>query len=121
MKNDNYLIYLFILFIYITPLKSGNNYDIKHLEPPFWWTNMSNATLQLMVHGDDISDLKPQISYPGLSITAIHQVTNLNYLFIDILIDNNTVAGDFIIGFIKNDQIVLNHKYSLLELSLIHI
>ena len=115
MKNVNYLIYLFILFIFITPLKSGNDYDIKHLEPPFWWTEMSNHKLQLMVHGDNISELKPQISYPGISITAIHQVTNPNYMFIDILIDDNTVAGDFIIGFTKNDQIVLNHQYSLLE------
>ena len=115
MKNDNYLIYFSILFIFFTPLKSSDNYDIKHLEPPFWWTQMSDTKLQLMVHGDNISELKPQISYPGVSITAIHQVTNPNYLFIDILIDNNTIAGDFMIGFTKNDQIVLNHKYSLLE------
>ena len=115
MKNDNYLIYFSILFIFFTPLKSSDNYDIKHLEPPFWWTQMSNTKLQLMVHGDNISELKPQISYPGVSIPAIHQVTNPNYLFIDILIDNNTIAGDFMIGFTKNDQIVLNHKYSLLE------
>ena len=115
MKNDNYLIYFCILFIFFTPLKSSDNYDIKHLEPPFWWTQMSNTKLQLMVHGANISELKPQISYPGVSITAIHQVTNPNYLFIDILIDNNTIAGDFMIGFTKNDQIVLNHKYSLLE------
>ena len=115
MKNDNYLIYFCILFIFFTPLKSSDNYDIKHLEPPFWWTQMSDTKLQLMVHGDNISELKPQISYPGVSITAIHQVTNPNYLFIDILIDNNTIAGDFMIGFTKNDQIVLNHKYSLLE------
>ena len=115
MKNDNYLIYFSILFIFFTPLKSSDNYDIKHLEPPFWWTQMSNTKLQLMVHGANISELKPQISYPGVSITAIHQVTNPNYLFIDILIDNNTIAGDFMIGFTKNDQIVLNHKYSLLE------
>ena len=115
MKNDNYLIYFCILFIFFTPLKSSDNYDIKHLEPPFWWTQMSNTKLQLMVHGDNISELKPQISYPGVSIPAIHQVTNPNYLFIDILIDNNTIAGDFMIGFTKNDQIVLNHKYSLLE------
>ena len=66
MKNDNYLIYFCILFIFFTPLKSSDNYDIKHLEPPFWWTQMSDTKLQLMVHGDNISELKPQISYPGV-------------------------------------------------------
>ena len=115
MKNDNYLIYFCILFISFTPLKSSDNYDIKHLEPPFWWTQMFNTKLQLMVHGDNISELKPQISYPGVSIPAVHRVTNPNYLFIDILIDKNTIAGDFMIGFTKNDQIVLKHTYTLLE------
>ena len=106
-----------ILIILLQPLRSNENYSIAHLEPPFWWTGMAENKLQLMVHGSDISGLKPSISYPGISITAIHQTSNPNYLFIDLLIENDAKAGNFVIGFTKNEQVIINHNYSLLERS----
>ena len=115
MKKLNFLICSSIVFLFLSPLSSSNQYGIDHLEPPFWWIGMSNGKLQLLVHGSDISELKPSISYPGISINAIHQVSNPNYLFVDLMIDNDTKAGDFTIGFTKNEQVILNHTYSLLE------
>ena len=117
MKKLNFLICSSIVFLFLSPLSSSNQYGIDHLEPPFWWTGMSNGKLQLLVHGSDISELKPSISYPGISINAIHQVSNPNYLLVDLMIDNDTKAGDFTIGFTKNEQVILNHTYSLLERS----
>ena len=117
MKKLNFLICSSIVFLFFSPLRSSNQYGIDHLEPPFWWTGMSNGKLQLLVHGSDISELKPSISYPGISINAIHQVSNPNYLLVDLMIDNDTKAGDFTIGFTKNEQVILNHTYSLLERS----
>jgi len=115
MKKLNFLICSSIVFLFLSPLSSSNQYGIDHLEPPFWWTGMSNGKLQLLVHGSDISELKPSISYPGISINAIHQVSNPNYLLVDLMIDNDTKAGNFTIGFTKNEQVILNHTYSLLE------
>ena len=117
MKKLNFLICSSIVFLFLSPLSSSNQYGIDHLEPPFWWTGMSNGKLQLLVHGSDISELKPSISYPGISINAIHQVSNPNYLLVDLMIDNDTKAGDFTIGFTKNEQVMLHHTYSLLERS----
>ena len=117
MKKLNFLICSSIVFLFLSPLSSSNQYGIDHLEPPFWWTGMSNGKLQLLVHGSDISELKPSISYPGISINAIHQVSNPNYLLVDLMIDNDTKAGNFTIGFTKNEQVILNHTYSLLERS----
>ena len=106
-----------ILIILLQPLRSNENYSIAHLEPPFWWAGMAENKLQLMVHGSDISELKPSISYPGISITAINQTSNPNYLFIDLLIENDTKAGNFTIRFTKNEQVIINHNYSLLARS----
>ena len=97
-----------ILIILLQPLRSNENYSIAHLEPPFWWAGMAENKLQLMVHGSDISELKPSISYPGISITAINQTSNPNYLFIDLLIENDTKAGNFTIRFTKNEHEVLD-------------
>ena len=30
-------------------------YEIEHLEPPFWWVDMEVESLQLLVHGKNIS------------------------------------------------------------------
>lgn len=117
MNKLNYFFSFYFLLIILSPLRSDNHYTIDHLEPPFWWTGMSTDKLQLMVHGSDISELKPSISYPGISIHAIHQTSNSNYLFIDLIIDNDTKAGDFTIGFSKNEEVIINHPYSLLERS----
>ena len=38
--------------------------DITHVDPPFWWTDMKNTELQIMVFGENISSLKVSVSYP---------------------------------------------------------
>ena len=50
--------YLHLLLI-VTLLSADNNksYQIDNLEPPSWWIGMADNTLQLMVHGKNISDL----------------------------------------------------------------
>ena len=61
--------YLSLLFI-VTLLSADNNksYQIDHLEPPFWWTDMAENKLQLMVHGKNISKLEPRTAVT-ISIT----------------------------------------------------
>ena len=56
---------LSLLFI-VTLLSADSNksYKIDHLEPPFWWTGTADNTLQLMVHGKNISKLEPKLSAP---------------------------------------------------------
>ena len=61
-------------------------YEIDHLEPPFWWVNMEEEKLQLLVHGKNISFLQPQIEYENVEITGVKRTENNNYLFIDLSI-----------------------------------
>ena len=59
-------------------------YEIEHLEPPFWWVDMEVESLQLLVHGKNISFLQPQIEYKNVEITGVNRTKNNNYLFIDL-------------------------------------
>lgn len=74
-------------------------YRIDHLEPAFWWAGMQHRTLQLMVHGERIGELQPQLLYPGVRIAAVARAANPNYLFIDLALDDAVAPGTFTIDF----------------------
>nr|WP_319265076.1 glycoside hydrolase family 13 protein [uncultured Draconibacterium sp.] len=99
-------ILFFVLFGY-----SGFS-QIK-VEPNCWWVGMKNPGLQIMLHGDDIGGLKPQISYNGIKIKNVIQVENPNYLFIDLNIDARTLPGNFEIALLKDGEIQENVAYEL--------
>jgi len=108
--------YLHLLLI-VTLLSADNNksYQIDHLEPPSWWIGMANNTLQLMVHGENISDLEPEFNFHGVLINKVHRVENPNYLFIDLLISETTIPGKFDILFKKSGQTIISHPYEILK------
>ncbi|OUS03597.1 alpha-amlyase [Flavobacteriales bacterium 33_180_T64] len=90
--------------IEITPFEFVDKNDIERIEPPNWWTGFKNDTLQLLVNHNNIADYTPSISYKGISIEGISKGDNSNnYLFIDVLISENTLSGRFNIKF-KNDN-----------------
>ena len=108
--------YLHLLLI-VTLLSADNNksYQIDHLEPPFWWIGMANNTLQLMVHGKNISDLEPKFNFHGVLINKVHRVENPNYLFIDLLLSETTMPSKFDILFKKSGQTIISHPYEILK------
>ena len=107
---------LSLLFIFtLLSADSNKSYKIDHLEPPFWWIDMADNTLQLMVHGKNISKLEPKLSYPGVEIKQIHRLDNPNYLFIDLHLSEITKPGNFDIYFIESDQRMVSYSYELLK------
>ncbi len=88
---------------------------IKHLEPLNWWVGMQHPHLQLMVHGNNIGLLTPEINYPGVSLTSTQTTDNKNFLFINLTIAATTKAGKFNIVFKSGDKLVAQVNYSLLE------
>ena len=109
----SYLLLAFIIIIH--PVNGNTDYKIDHLEPPFWWTDMAENKLQLMVHGKNISKLEPQLSYPGVEIKQVHRLDNPNYLFIDLHLSEITKPGNFNIYFIESDQRMVSYSYELLK------
>ncbi|MGB4414851.1 MAG: alpha-amylase family glycosyl hydrolase [Paludibacter sp.] len=57
--------------------------EIDRIEPPFWWSDMKND-LQLMVYGKDLKGADVKSLNKGLTVTAIHDAENPNYLFVDV-------------------------------------
>jgi glycosidase len=74
---------------------------------------MQDKNLQLLVHGDNISELTASIAYPGVTIKDIVKVSNKNYLFINLSIAAETVAGNVSIQFKQLDKAVLSVAYPL--------
>ena len=46
--------------------------SIDRVEPLHWWAGMENTQLQLLVYGENISDLTPEITNKTIVITKVH-------------------------------------------------
>ena len=77
--------------------------DIERLEPPNWWIDMKDTSLQLLIKHDNIGQFTPEVSYSGISILKVHRAISPNYLFLDLNISPTAKAGKFNIVF-KNDN-----------------
>ena len=78
-------------------------FTIERVEPPFWWKGMHNPQLQIMIYGENIAELMPEIEYDGIAIEKTVLVENRNYLFIYLDIEPEVTPGKVTIQF-KNDE-----------------
>jgi neopullulanase len=113
MRSKIYcLLFLSVVFLthqsYASPTAA-----IERVEPAFWWVGMKNPALQLIIHGDHISQREVSLAYPGVSLKKIHKVENPNYLFVDLEISASTAAGKFTIIFKKKGSRTINYTYEL--------
>jgi glycosidase len=76
-----------------TTVAHAVDHHIDRVEPPSWWVGMQVREVQLMMHGNQIADLKPSLKYPGVRISAVKRVANRNYLFVTLAIDAKAPAG----------------------------
>lgn len=101
---------VFVLIIFLGIQISAQT--ISKVEPPFWWTGMKNTNLQLMVYGENISELSPNIDDDSVEIIKVHKAKSPNYLFIDLDISEaNSSTID--IGFLKENKTKLTYSYNL--------
>ncbi|MFD2167911.1 glycoside hydrolase family 13 protein [Thalassotalea euphylliae] len=104
---------LAILCVSTSAKAASTNYKIEHLEPTSWWVDMNNKSLQLLVHGNKISDLTPRIQSDKVILKKSNKVDNPNYLFLDIVIRDNVQPHRLNIEFLQGDEVVLTHPYQL--------
>lgn len=87
---------------------------IQQVEPLCWWTGM-NTELQLLVHGQDISQADVSLEgAAGVSIKALHKADSPNYLFIDLQIDAKAQPGTYTFVF-KKEGITVRYPYQIYE------
>ncbi len=87
---------IFLLFLWIQSIFAS----VTKIEPTNWWVGFNNPNLQLMVYGDNITLLSPEIDYKGISIKSVTRAQSPNYLFVDLFIDPTTIPGKFTIRFV---------------------
>ncbi|WP_406828839.1 glycoside hydrolase family 13 protein [Microbulbifer sp. ARAS458-1] len=85
---------------------------VERVEPPFWWTQMAEPNLQLMLHGDDIADAAVTIDYPGVTLTGTEREQSPNYLFINLAISEDASPGTLPIA-LRSDDTQITVEYTL--------
>jgi glycosidase len=109
MKNLSLVLTLWVL----SATAFAGGYNIKHLEPLNWWVGMEHPELQLLVNGDNISALTPELNYPGVTLVSVEKTDNKNYLFLNLRIAESTKAGSFVIAFKDGDKVAVKANYRL--------
>ena len=88
--------------------------NVDRVEPMFWWIGMKNPNLQLLIHGNNVSQYQVSIKYPGVKVTKVNKVENPNYLFVDLTIDSKSAkAGKFKIDLQQNGKTEGTYTYEL--------
>ena len=90
----------------------GGTQEIERIEPPSWWTGFEHRELQLMLHGNNISLLTPDIDHAGVSISRVVRVENPNYLFVYMDIGPDAEPGTFEIIFSEGNY-TITRSYEL--------
>jgi glycosidase len=75
---------------------------VQRIEPTFWWTEMNEPKLQIMLYGMDISKADISINYQGVSVLKKEVTDNPNYIFLYLNIAKNTQPGKFNIVLAKD-------------------
>lgn len=81
-----YLIALCIFFAI-----QGYAFEVKTVEPAFWWAGMKNPSLQVMLYGKDIKDSQVSISSEDVILREVVQLESANYLVLYLDLSNATV------------------------------
>jgi glycosidase len=99
----------------LAPLSAcSDTVSIERVEPPFWWTGFRETELQLMVYGEGVASLEPNLDHTGVEIIRVERVANPNYLFLYLDIGDEAVAGTFEITFVDESR-TLTYPYRLDE------
>lgn len=102
-----------LIALTLASLAAAATGPIKHLEPLNWWVGMKHPELQLLVHGENIADLVPEIHQAGVTLVDTQRTGRANFLFINLLIAPDAVAGAFEIRFKRGDTVVTQVTYRL--------
>ena len=88
--------------------------QITRVEPLSWWTGLKTP-LQLLINGENISQYNVALEGgSGVEITAIHKADSPNYLFVDVAVADNAVAGTYYLVFTNGEE-QFKYPYTIAE------
>ncbi|MHB9140500.1 MAG: glycoside hydrolase family 13 protein [Paludibacter sp.] len=95
---------LFITVLLVSQLEAKTLPLVQRIEPTFWWTEMNQPELQIMLYGVGINSAEVSVICPGISIVKKELTDNANYIFLYLDIAKNTLPGKFNIVLKKGKQ-----------------
>ena len=98
-----------------TQRTSGVISEPIHVEPPFWWVGMRDPNLQLMLYGKNIQRFDVKSPSNDLQVTSVEQVSNSNYLFVNLKIDNRAKPGIYQLHLLEKNRISQTINYHIKE------
>ncbi|WP_010227850.1 glycoside hydrolase family 13 protein [Gillisia marina] len=102
------LIVLFLVFFSLS-----TSAQIDRMEPPFWWSNMQQPSLQIMFYGKDIAQY--ELSAPKeMIIENVLRTENSNYVFVTIN-TKDLPAGSYEFNFSKEGKTIFSKPFELKE------
>jgi glycosidase len=104
------LLLIIILFSAIQVLSQSS---IERVEPPNWWVGMEHHKIEIMMYGENLADLTPQIDESGITLISHMSYENPNYLFITIDISAETEPRDIKIDLTKDGNTIVSHSYPI--------
>lgn len=90
-----------------------NKKTLSRIEPPFWWIGMKEKQLQLMLHGENIARFNVTSENRGWKIESLQRTDNNNYLFVNILVDENANEGTYTLYLEEKNAEQQTIKYEL--------
>ena len=106
MKNKILVILLLICSI-------SYSQQIERIEPPFWWEGFKNTSIQLLVYGENISNLDFNIKSNIVELVSVEKAENPNYIFLNLVVNDKGRSGDFDIDYGGNSIKYNIHKKEL--------
>lgn len=106
MKKGSFLLIVFMISVTIKAQK------IERVEPPNWWAGMKHNQIQLLIYGNNISELQPSINHEFVKLKDVERTENENYLFLTVDVSKAT-AGFFNIDFFNKKKNIYSYKYEL--------
>lgn len=79
---------------------------VDKIEPPNWWVGMKWNGVQLMVYGDNLNGIDAVFDTDKIEVEKVHQISNPSYAFIDIVIDDDIVPGEYVLTIRKDSESV---------------
>ncbi len=64
------------------PAASKQREAAPQVQPAFWWSGMTNPSLQVMLHGTNIGGSEVTLSTDAIAVDSIYRPANSNYLFL---------------------------------------
>ncbi len=73
----------------------GQQIIIDKMEPPNWWCGMNKSEIQLMVYGENLSNVDVKSTSKMFSVTSVEDAENSDYCFVNIKLDEEITPGEY--------------------------